>query len=411
MNSLLLPLALVCSAGLGNPASTVQSGFKVVHQPDRQSKPEGDTWGRIDVQIPAAMQFVASDPPSRQWTPTKIGSAYLSDADGHRVLLGLLYQPMPGQTSYGFSLNRGYGWHWTHPRLELEITDRPTETLKLRDLPERESANLPEELVSANFTLEAVHDLQKAGLGEDEHHQPLPSVPGFVLSPTQPLTLGPGETVEAALSATDSAPGLASLMFQSIIGPSDKPGKMFIPYAYAESTKVGRIAIRRIKKGPTSFEVEVPGCRLVSRFGGSGFELDHDATVHLPNGWKVTVPRQYSGPFRDVKRDLKRIDIRCDVITSFALRSTGTYDDQAYEQIRRWDADQSSREWGVSLVSPTPSDLGLSWVQIRGNHFTGSESDAPVKYGDFTLKLKVTALVTQELSLEGYTVKVTPAKQ
>ena len=50
-------------------------------------------------------------------------------------------------------------------------------------------------------------------------------------------------------------------------------------------------------------------------------------------------------------------------------------------------------------------------MQIRGNHFTGSESDAPVKYGDFTLKLKVTALVTQELSLEGYTVKVTPAKQ
>jgi hypothetical protein len=108
-----------------------------------------------------------------------------------------------------------------------------------------------------------------------------------------------------------------------------------------------------------------------------------------------------------VKRDGKRIDIRCEAIPPAAVPSTGSYDDEAFSFTRKLDIDPYNRSWGISLLSPTPSELGLTSIQMHGYTFAGTGADAPVKYGDFTLKLKVSANVTHEQSLDGYTIKVT----
>jgi hypothetical protein len=54
----------------------------------------------------------------------------------------------------------------------------------------------------------------------------------------------------------------------------------------------------------------------------------------------------------------------------------------------------------IEMVAPKLEDLGLKNVFVGGTNYSNAKLDAPVKYGEFTLHLKIKTLTIKEISAD-----------
>ncbi len=375
------------------------ANYFVTEQPVRGSHAQGDSWGQLKVLLPkSAMDAYQSRPANAPLL--KIGRATVVDAAGHRLELGKLYAPVAKQTQISFSIPRGYEWHWDKPLLKLEFDDHHTVTLKLKDLPDGETVVLCTPSVSSRVQCQAIPNLQTAGLYGSGYGKPGPDAPGFLVKFDPPLPKSTREENYAAgLMDTNAASHVGGWLFETAPDAKAAPGSRFAVFPLAESTKLVRIALRHVKCSPVEDFLEFPGCRIVSKFGGTGFQVDADRVRKTRSGWEITLPRQYSGPQRTVKRDSRSIDIRVST-----KRTTGP---SKLPACLRTNMEFSTENGcGVGLASPATDELGLASIQLGTQQSKNTTGARLVKYGTFTLRLRVTTTLTQELGMETFVVPV-----
>src|SRR5579859_4708297 len=304
---LLLPIislaAVVYPAGAQGPGSTPPKAYKdftIVSQPGIDATPSGISWGAVVVGIPQDFRYQVKSGSSQSASGREIGRARITDSTGHSVDLGPVSPPRGRTSTLSVSLPRGYSWKWVRPILELDLNGNSVKRLPLHDLPPPESVRLPSPALTSSIECEAIPNLREYHIFGGEHEEPGLAAPGFLIRVHQ------GESVhdkrpevwQMVLRSTSNALGLYSHFSRVDDPPGSTTTARYVPFKFAETTDKVQIDIRRIKMADTVQEISIPGCRLVSKFGATGFQLDRSFTFRSKGGWLYTLPVQYTGPFR-----------------------------------------------------------------------------------------------------------------
>ena len=396
------------------------SEFTLVSQPEPTSKSERGGWPQIVVGVP--VKFLPPKKPAAPEVgqgkdtpipapPKPLGTAKIVDDAGHTANLGSIPAPEEGESEAHLHLTRGFSWHWSHPQLILSITGEEPKKFPMKDLPVPEVVQLPSPTSGTSLTCEIIPNLSNYGLYGGPI--PKPGSPDAGLLLTGKSGLGPEQdhdtSYQVFLHDTQSAAGLG-FQFRDVDPAAglNIPAK-YVPFRFAEATKRVRLDIRKTNNIVEEQDVQFPGCKLVSKFNSTGFQVDKTITVKGSNGWTFTLPAQYFGPVRETHKDTKAIEIKMDFTapevtsSSPAAEATppagGRRRGRSMDRLRTEDFDREKASVAVDMVSPTPADLGLLNVWLSGKSFTGPKSSAPVKYGDFTLHLKIKTLSVKELSV------------
>ncbi len=394
------------------PKAKTYTEFTIVKQPDEKATPRRGAYDPIVVGVPQSL-IVAPDP--KATALVSMGTARIVDDAGHSANLGSIDQPGKDETETTFYITRGFSWKWSHPKLELTLTGKAPQLLPLKDLPEPEVVELTGSPAPAGVTCVSVPDLSKAGITASDDRAPL-TEPGIVLKGGTAFggESDGGISCQVVLLDTQSAKGLG-FGFRDAAAPA---GTKFVPFRFAEATSKIRAAVRKTNSIVEVQDVQFPGCKLVQKFNATGFQVDKDITVKGTNGWSFTLPAQYDGPKREPRKDSRSIGINVIVNPPKADAPAeeegggggGRRGNRALAGLRRRDVDRMKGSPTFELVTPKPEEFGLRNVFVGGHNYVNPKADGPVKYGDFTLHLKVTTTTIKEVSTDNIVIPVTKSK-
>jgi hypothetical protein len=336
------------------------------------------------------------------------------DDAGHTANLGNIGVPDEGESEAHLRLTRGYSWHWSHPQLVLTITGEEPKKLAMKDLPDPEVVNLPSPTPGIALSCESIPNLAAYGIYGGAI--PKPGIPDAGLLLTGKSGLGPEQdhdiSYQVFLHDTQSAAGLG-FQFRDVDPAAglNSPAK-YVPFRFAEATKRVRLDIRKTNNIVEEQDIQFPGCKLISKFNSTAFQVDKTITVKGSNGWTFTLPAQYFGPVREAHKDSRAIEIKMsstapEVVSSSpappeapaAQPGGGRRRGRSMDRLRTADFDREKNSTVTEMVSPTPGELGLLNVWLAGKSIAGPRTPSPVKYGEFTLHLKIKTTSVKELSV------------
>jgi hypothetical protein len=381
------------------------SGFILEEQPSPKSPADGESWGIIKMAMPGRLYAK-----HRPVQGAEIGTATVTDSAKHSLKIGAIYAPWPDQKEMFFYLPRVYSWKWKNPILNLEFNDHQRTMVPLGELPAGETVNLGKVTPTKRVECYRVDNFQKAGIWGMFESTPGRPEPGLLLKLNPPVATsrtGP-DLYTVGILDTDLTTNVNGVL--DVTAPNSKfpKGYYFGRFGQPEMTHRVCVGIRHAKLSPDEETFEFPNCKLVSKFGGTGFQLDEEQTKRTRTGWVLKLQKQYSGPLRNVKRDSRSIEIKYDLkYVGRSLMPDGKPMPRCLNSYRDTEVETKCE---IEIVSPSAADLGLNSIQIGPRAFKPASGKGLVHYGTFTLKLKVKSVSKKELGVEKFVIPVMPLK-
>jgi len=291
------------------------------------------------------------------------------------------------------------------------MNDHSSISVPLGDLPSGGRVELGKPTPTPGVECFAVRDFKASHIWGGGYSKPGNATPGFliVFNPPLPTDVRADYQAVVALLYTDIASSINGWTFFASSDSQAPRGSVYAPSMSALSARSIRIAVRRVKFHTEEDILEFPNCQLVSKFGGTGFKVDTAQSFKTPTGWQVTLPQQYSGPFRNVKQDSRavKVDLAFRPPPNANKLPDGSRRPNYMSTFRDSEAEQFVQ---AELVSPTAAELGLSRLSLVSRTYNGSPKTSLVRYGSFTLKLRIKTTSVKDLGTQKLVLPVKPYK-